>query len=55
MPNEQFVDRDIKCADCSNDFTFTAGEQKFYREREYSDPRRCKPCREDRKTKQRQE
>lgn len=36
----------ITCSDCGQEFTFTAGEQTFFAERGYSQPRRCKPCRE---------
>ena len=42
-------DKTIKCVDCKQDFTFTEGEQDFYAEREYTDPKRCKDCREKRK------
>jgi len=42
-------DKQLKCCDCGLEFPFTEGEQKFYAEREYSDPKRCKPCRERRK------
>ena len=42
---EQFVDRVLKCADCSTDFIFTAGEQLFFFDKQFkNDPKRCKPC-----------
>jgi CxxC-x17-CxxC domain-containing protein len=41
----QFVDRFLKCSDCSNDFVFTAGEQLFFHEKQFkNDPKRCKLC-----------
>ena len=47
----EFQDRVIKCADCGQDFTFTAGEQEFYARKGFQqEPKRCKPCRETRRT-----
>ncbi|SEG44645.1 CxxC-x17-CxxC domain-containing protein [Bryocella elongata] len=41
----QFVDRVLKCADCGNDFVFTAGEQLFFADKQFkNDPKRCKLC-----------
>ena len=43
-------DRVIKCVDCGEEFTFTVGEQEFYRDRGLTNaPTRCKTCREKRK------
>jgi CxxC-x17-CxxC domain-containing protein len=43
-------DKSITCVDCGEEFLFTAGEQKFYRERGLTnEPTRCKNCREKRK------
>jgi CxxC-x17-CxxC domain-containing protein len=42
-------DRTITCADCGTDFSFTEREQSFYAERGMSAPKRCKPCRDQRK------
>ena len=43
-------DRVIKCVDCGDEFTFTVGEQEFYRDRGLTNaPTRCKSCREKRK------
>lgn len=44
--------QDIKivCKDCGKEFIFTAGEQEFYKEKGFSNPVRCKDCREKRKT-----
>ena len=42
-------DRTLTCADCGQEFVFTASEQQFYQERGFSDPRRCRSCRAARK------
>lgn len=39
-------DRTLTCRDCGEEFTFTAGEQRFYMERGLlNDPQRCATCR----------
>ena len=44
-------DKVLKCRDCGADFTFTVGEQEFYRQKGFEHaPTRCKNCRETRKT-----
>ena len=41
----EFIDRVLKCSDCSNEFVFTAGEQLFFFDRQFkNDPKRCKLC-----------
>lgn len=47
MPD--FQDKMITCVDCNQDFMFEAGEQSFYAQRNYVEPRRCKPCRNKKK------
>ena len=42
-------DRTLICQDCGSEFTFTVGEQEFYNE-----PKRCKECRDKKKTERRQ-
>jgi CxxC-x17-CxxC domain-containing protein len=42
-------DRNLTCADCGQEFVFSASEQQFYADRQYSDPRRCPSCRASRK------
>ncbi len=45
-----FEDRTLTCKDCSAEFPFTAKDQEFYAEKQFTnDPVRCKPCREARK------
>jgi CxxC-x17-CxxC domain-containing protein len=42
-------DRTIACADCGQEFVFSASEQQFYADRGFSEPRRCPSCRATRK------
>ncbi len=42
-------DRTLTCADCRQEFVFTASEQQFYADRQFSEPRRCASCRASRK------
>jgi CxxC-x17-CxxC domain-containing protein len=45
-----FVDRQLTCRDCNELFTWTAGEQNFYREKGLQNvPVRCPNCRAARK------
>lgn len=45
-----FQDKKIICKDCNTEFIFTAGEQRFYAEKGFSnDPVRCPNCRASRK------
>src|SRR6476469_9589296 len=39
------VDKTLVCRDCGREFTFTEGEQEFFRTRGYSEPQRCPDCR----------
>ncbi len=45
----QATDKVIVCKDCGKEFTFTANEQAFYAERDFSDPKSCKECRDAKK------
>jgi CxxC-x17-CxxC domain-containing protein len=40
-----YQDKTLTCVDCGVDFTFTANDQQFYADRQFSEPRRCPPCR----------
>ena len=42
-------DQTLTCRDCKADFQFTEGEQKFFEERQFTAPTRCKNCRQARK------
>jgi DNA replicative helicase MCM subunit Mcm2 (Cdc46/Mcm family) len=39
----------ITCADCGREFTFSAEEQAFFREKGFTPPKRCKSCRQAKK------
>lgn len=42
--------RRIYCKDCGNYFDFTNGEREYLQKKGYSDPTRCKNCRDRKKT-----
>ena len=43
----EFNDRAIRCIDCGEDFTWTAGEQLFFHDKGLkNEPKRCKPCKQ---------
>ena len=44
-----YSDKNLTCADCGNEFVFTASEQDFYAQRGFTEPRRCPSCRASRK------
>ena len=47
----EFTDRILKCVDCGADFVFTAGEQRFFYDKNFrNEPRRCKSCKNKRST-----
>lgn len=54
MP-DQFTDRDLTCADCGNTFVFTSGEQSFFQQKGFTEPKRCPQCRQARKQQQGQQ
>jgi CxxC-x17-CxxC domain-containing protein len=40
-----FVDRILVCIECGAEFVFSAGEQLFFHEKQFTnDPKRCKQC-----------
>ncbi len=43
------IDKEIKCIDCGVVFTFTIGEQTFYKDRQFTEPKRCQDCRNKKK------
>lgn len=45
----EYQDQELTCRDCKRGFSFTAGEQKFFSERQFTPPVRCKQCRDTRK------
>lgn len=45
----QYKDRVVLCRDCRQEFTFSAGEQRFFEQRGLQSPRRCSVCREEKR------
>lgn len=45
----------IECVDCGKPFEFTKGEQEFYKQRNFTPPKRCKEDREKKKAHRRDE
>ena len=49
MANDKHIecheDETIICCDCGEAFTWTTGEQLYYRAKQLSRPRRCSTCR----------
>lgn len=45
----EFQDQTITCVDCGQQFTWSAGEQEFYRQKGFSSPKRCKACKQAKK------
>ena len=49
MIDEEFGevrDVEIRCFVCDQLFVWSASEQQFYRDRNLSPPKRCRPCRD---------
>ncbi|HOZ54280.1 MAG TPA: zinc-ribbon domain-containing protein [Bacilli bacterium] len=47
---KEYKDITLTCKDCGKEFVFTAGEQKFYDEKGFTNqPQRCKECRDAKK------
>jgi len=44
-----YTDKTLTCADCGQQYVFTASEQDFYAQRGFTEPRRCPSCRASRK------
>lgn len=51
--SDSMADKKITCQDCGEEFVFSEDEQVFYAEKGFSDPKRCKPCREKKKAQRR--
>ena len=42
-------DKELGCCDCGQAFTFSTGEQRYFKSKGLSIPKRCKPCRQQRR------
>lgn len=47
---EEKRDITLVCKDCNTEFIWSAGEQSFYAEHEFLEPKRCRECRKARKS-----
>jgi CxxC-x17-CxxC domain-containing protein len=46
-----FADRTLTCQDCGAEFTFTADDQQYHRDKGYTnEPKRCPNCRQSRRS-----
>lgn len=45
------VAAEIQCVDCGQTFELTEGEKEFFESKGFSLPKRCKPCRVEKKKK----
>lgn len=50
-----FADKTLTCQDCGTQFNFTARDQEFFAERNFSEPKRCRTCAKSRRNTLRQE
>lgn len=48
------MSRTITCKDCGDNFHFKTSEEEFYKEKGFTTPIRCKPCREKKKAEREQ-
>ncbi len=47
----EFADRTLTCVDCEAEFVFTAGEQQFFKDKNFkNEPKRCKSCKTKRQS-----
>lgn len=47
-----YENKQITCADCGAEFTFSADDQEYYASKGYSEPKRCPDCRAAKKHKE---
>ena len=49
------TDKQLTCTECQRSFTFTAGEQEFFRQKGFTnEPKRCRECRSKRQPEKRE-
>ncbi|HLE80301.1 MAG TPA: CxxC-x17-CxxC domain-containing protein [Dehalococcoidia bacterium] len=48
-----YEDITLTCADCGEQFIFSADDQEFHASRGYQNPKRCPTCRQARRSEQR--
>ena len=42
--SRQAGDRELRCADCGDIFTWSVEDQAFFKEKGYAPPKRCESC-----------
>lgn len=42
-------DKKLTCIDCQTEFLFSERDQAFFAQKQFTDPKRCKPCRDIKK------
>jgi len=42
-------DKTLNCVDCGKPFLFSTRDQAFFASKGFTDPKRCKPCRDIKK------
>jgi len=45
LETSALVDRELRCVACGSTFMFKVGEQIFFRDRQFTNPIRCRACR----------
>ena len=45
-----YVDKTLICAECRQEFTFSADDQEFHAKKGYQEPKRCPTCRAARRS-----
>ena len=45
IKGQDFTDQRLTCVDCNEEFRWSAGEQAFYANNNFSPPKRCHSCR----------
>ncbi len=48
-PNSSLQDKKLTCCDCGVAFTFSVGEQLYFKSMQLSQPKRCPQCRATRR------
>jgi hypothetical protein len=48
------MDKTLTCRDCGQSFLFSEEEQRFFEEKRFDPPTRCKPCRQLKKARREQ-
>lgn len=42
----ELQDKTLICKECGAEFPFTVRDQEFYKQNDFVEPKRCKPCRQ---------